>query len=225
MKQSIVIGIIGLLVGAGLGFWLANTINRDAALVATSQTTNIAMPGQPANGQPADGASVRQNVAEALDQAENEPNNFAAQMKAGDMYSQIGKKEEAIALYQKGVAIEPKNRQALITLANTYFDLKQFENAEKQYSKALEIDPNDVNARTDLATTFVERQPPDFDRAIKEFETSLKMAPTHEPTLYNLGVAYFRKGDVAKAKEIASEIEKINAASVMAQRLREFTSK
>jgi tetratricopeptide (TPR) repeat protein len=81
-----------------------------------------------------------------------------------------------------------------------------------------------VNVRTDLGTTFVERKNPDFDRAVKEFQISLQKNPRHEPTLYNLGVAYFKKGDSAEAQKTLRLFESINPQSELMTRLRQVIS-
>ena len=44
--------------------------------------------------------------------------------------------------------------------------------AEEFYKKVLDINPDDVNARSDLGSVYIERETPDYDLAVKEFETS-----------------------------------------------------
>ena len=104
-------------------------------------------------------------------------------------------------------------------LISIQINLKKPLNFTKQ---ALEINPNDVGARTDFGITFVERANPDFDRAIKEFETSLKTDPKHEPTLYNLSVAYFKKGDTEKAQTALKQLETANPNSKLIERLKQI---
>lgn len=227
-KKILIAGIVGLVAGLAVGFFGANAINRGAVEVrgpVAEGTPGIVIPDGLQTGEQGTAAApnggMTANVAETLDKAAAEPMNFEAQMKAGDMYRQIGQMDKAIEFYLIGVGLVPDNREANIVLANSYFDTKQFESAEYYYAKALELDPNDINARTDLGTTFVERQPPDFDRAIAEFEKSLAIDPKHEPTLYNLGVAYFRKGDVENAKAMLGRLEEINRTTLMASKLRE----
>ncbi len=82
--------------------------------------------------------------------------------------------------------------------------------------------PADTNVRTDLGITFVERANPDLDRAVKEFETSLKSSPKHEPTLYNLGAAYFKKGSKEEANRILAQLETVNPNSPLVGRLRQI---
>ena len=77
-------------------------------------------------------------------------------------------------------------------------------------SRRLTKKPDDVNVRTDLGITFVERENPDLDRAVKEFQTSLQTDPKHEPTLYNLGIAYYKKGNIVETEKVLTQLESIN---------------
>ena len=156
-----------------------------------------------------------------LEKAQNEPQNFAAQMMTGDMYAKIGKFDKALEYYERGVAIRPEDFQANIVTANAYFDSRNFEKAADFYTKALLINPKDVNARTDLGTTFVERPNPDYERAIKEFRSALEIDPKHAPTLYYLAIANFRKGDKTAAEKILAELEKTNPTSELVGRLKQ----
>jgi tetratricopeptide (TPR) repeat protein len=224
-KESILFAVGGLLVGLIIGFFAANSINRNAASQqAIAQTqSNAPFANQPANSQNQSGEMIP-DVQEKLDKAKNEPENFAAQMSAGDMYAQIGRYDKAFEFYERGVQLKPDNFQANVQLANAYFDSRQYENAEKYYTKSLEINPKDVNARTDLATTFVERQNPDYNRAVKEFQAALEISPKHEPTLYNLGVAFHRMGEAEKAQNTLSQLEQTNSNSPLVSRLRQIFS-
>ncbi len=221
MQKNILFGTGGLVIGLAIGFFAANSINRTVAGPSDAPQQSVA--GQftrPPAQEPTGG--MLPDVAETLEKAEREPQNFDLQMKTGDMYSQIGRHDKAIEFYLRSVELKPSDRKAVISLANSYFDTKQFENAEKYYARALEIDPNDINARTDLGTTLVERQNPDYDRGIKEFQESLKIDPKHEPTLYNLGIAYFRKGDVENARVALVKLEEANPTGQLAGKLRQI---
>ncbi len=70
--------------------------------------------------------------------------------------------------------------------------------------------PDDVNVRTDLGLTYMFRAQPDYERAIKEFTRSLEIDPNHKPTVQNLAVAYTKKGDAAKAKEVVAKLEMLD---------------
>jgi len=217
-SREILIGVVCLSVGLGGGFFAANSLNRgDVLSTAASGTTTEA------SGNTATVAvgGTQKDVSATLDSAEGEPQNFAAQMKAGDMYAQIGRFEKAVEYYKRGVLINPSNFQANVVLANALFDSQKFEEAESYYAKALGINPNDANARTDLGATFVERADPDYDRAIDEFKKVRQQSPGHLPSLYYLGIATLRKGDRNGAEKILAELQAAGQNSELVGKLRQ----
>ncbi len=227
MKNSITLGIVGLVVGLFIGFLVANKINKDAPTTVISQTqTNAPTAANPqvqnivVKDQP-NGGGMLPDVSAAIDKAKNEPNDFDAQVAAGDLYLKIQGFDKAVAFYEAANKIKPEDYDLIVKIGNTYFDARQFEKAEKWYEQALAKKPADINVRTDLGITFVERTAPDYDRAIKEFQTSLQTNPKHEPTLYNLGIAYSKKGNKEEAGKILTQLETINPNSSLVGRLRQ----
>ena len=217
MQRELLAGIIGLVAGLALGFFGANSLNRQSELIRPATTAEAVSeaPGQPSTG------GVLGDVDQMIQRAESEPQNFAAQMRTGDMYAQVGKFDKAIDFYKRGVLLKPGDFNANVVLANALFDSQKFEEASDYYAKAVKINGNDVNARTDLGTTFVERPTPDYERAITEFKTALALDPKHEPTLYYLGIAYLRKGEKGNADRMLAELEKANPTSSLIGRLRQ----
>lgn len=217
MKSRLLYIAIGLLIGLTVGFMGANALNRRSNAVGIASPSNdvsIEPPGSAPNG------GMQADVAATLEKAESDPSDFVAQMKAGDMYAKIGRFEKAAEFYKRGVALEPQNPAANLVLANALFDARDFVSAADYYSKVLEIDPSNVNARTDLGTTFVERQNPDYDRAIAEYKKALELDPKHEPTLYYLAIANLRSGNRAEALRILSTLTEINPSSELVARLK-----
>lgn len=222
MQKHIIFGLGGLIIGLAIGFFGANTLNRDAATQAAASPGAINAPigGSTADPQ-ASAGGMQPDVAETLAKAEAEPQNFVAQMKTGDMYARIGRFDKAAEFYKRGLVLKPTDFQANIVVANALFDSGNFDEAEGYYAKALEINPKDLNARTDLGTTFVERTSPDYVKAISEFDKALEIDPKHEPSLYYLGIAYLRKGDAENAKKALARLEAANPSSELIGRLRQ----
>ncbi len=226
MPKYILFGILGLIAGLIIGFVGANKLNdntnpaSDLPVSETNAPFNPQIHSADIKEKSPNGAIA--DVQKVLDKAKNEPENAQAQIEAGDMYAKIGKFSEAVAFYETANKTNPNDFQTNIKLANAYFDSNQFDKAGEFYEKALQINPNDVGARTDLGITFVERENPDFDRAIKEFETSLKADPKHEPTLYNLSVAYFKKGDIEKSQNALKQLQEANPNSKLIERLKQI---
>lgn len=225
MLNYLLVGAGCLVVGFFAGFYISNNINRNAGLQTASTQTQ---PNSPIFNQQTQVASVKEptgammpDVAETLNQAKSQPDNFEAQMKAGDMYLQIQNLEKAAAYYDAAAVLKPTEHEKILRLANALFDARQYEKAEAFYLQALEKKPDDINARTDLGTTFVERASPDYDRAIKEFETALKLKPKHEVALYYMALANQRKGDTETAKKYLAQLEQANPTSQLVGKLKQ----
>ncbi len=205
-KENILFGIIGLLAGLIIGFVATNSINRGTVNNSASQPT-MGQPNQPGGMPNQSGQTAAMPaVAEAIDKADKNPNDVDSQMKAGEMFARINNFEKAIPYFEKAAQLKPNDFQILVILGNTNFDSRKWEDAQKWYEKALAIKKDDISVRTDLGITFVERDKPDYDRAIKEFQTSLTIDPKHEPTLYNLALAQFKKGDVQAAQATKAKL-------------------
>lgn len=210
--RNFLFGICGLAIGLVVGFFAANSLNRDASLTETARANS--------NSTAVASEITGPAVDELLQKAEAEPQNFATQMRTGDMYAKISRFDEAVKFYKRGLILKPADFNANLVLANALFDSGKFEEAEAYYSKALAINDKDVNARIDLGTTFVERPTPDYDRAITEFEKALVLEPNNDAAMYYLGIAKLRKGDRAGAVEVAERLEKTNAGSTLIAKLR-----
>jgi tetratricopeptide (TPR) repeat protein len=202
-KDNVLFAIIGLLAGLIIGFFGANQLNRNQInqSVSTGQAMSNTSPASPNTG-----AAVPA-VAEAIERADKNPDDFAAQIKAGEMFARINNFEKAIPYFEKAEKIKPNDYQTLVIFGNVYFDAKKWLESARYYEKALVIKPDDLAVQTDYGITFVERESPDYDRAIQEFQKSIKLDPNHEPTLFNLSVAYYKKGDVKNAQDFKSKLK------------------
>jgi tetratricopeptide (TPR) repeat protein len=221
-KDKIIFGVIGLAIGLVVGFLFANNVNRTSTLSNDTSGSNVASgsntflpPDHPPIGQTDSGAEGRAlpEVTAAIEKARNAPQDFEAQMTAGDLYYQIQRLDEAIEFYEKANQLRPDDNEPLIKLGNTYFDAKRYEDAERTYAAVLKRTPNDVNVRTDLGLTFFLRNPRDLDRAIKEYVAALAIEPEHEITLQNLAVAYKEKGDVQNLRQTMDRLGRVNPSN------------
>ena len=228
MSKYLLVAAGCLVVGFFVGFFVSNNLNRNADLQASAPQIQT---GAPFQNQQTQVASVKEpdsammpDVAESLNQAKSQPENFDAQLKAGDMYQKIQNFERAATFYDAAAILKPTEFEKIVRLGNAFFDVRQFEKAENFYNQALKKKPDDVAVRTDLGITFVERLNPDYDRAIKEFQESLKANPKHEPTLYNLTIAYSKKGDAENAQKYLEQLRQANPNSQLIGKLRQIIS-
>jgi tetratricopeptide (TPR) repeat protein len=215
-------GVFGLIAGLVIGFVLSNSVNRSAgetvaapaAASNTSGSQGSLPPDHPPLGTSAAAGESRgtamPQIAEAIDKARLEPNNYEAQMTAADLYYQIQRFAEAARIYETAAKLRPGAAEPLIKAGNAHFDTKQYEQAEKWYLLALQKEPKNLSVRTDLGLTFFLREPPDLDRAIKEYKASLAIDPDHELTLQNLAAAYREAGDDDNTWATLERLRRVN---------------
>lgn len=225
-KENLLFAVIGLMVGAIIGFTFANSINKNvvATLPVTSTNANIAGPlsgnpalpsdhpplGTSAGTTQSQGGGAIPEVTAAIEKARAEPQNFEAQMTAGDLFYQIQRFEDAAKFYEASNKLKPSELEPMVKLGNALFDADRYTDAEKWYLAALEKNPKDITVRTDLGLTFFLRQPRDIARALKEYEKSLAINPEHEVTLQNVVVAYKESGDMGNLEKTAAKLRAVN---------------
>ena len=111
---------------------------------------------------------------------------------------------------------QPTNPQPRVELANLYFDAERYTDAIKWYSEALTLAPKDVDVSTDLGVSYYYTNQP--DRALQQFDQSLKTDPKHAKTLLNLGIVRaFGKQDLAGAEQAWQQVIDLGPNSQEAQ--------
>jgi tetratricopeptide (TPR) repeat protein len=219
IRDRIVFGMLGLVLGALIGFFYSNSVNRSGSIGTGIDASNAARPANlnlppdhPPLGQSEQSSTsgALPQVNEAIEKARREPDNFEAQMTAGDLFYQIQRFDSAVEFYQKANRLRPNENEPLIKLGNANFDSERYLEAERFYTDVLKRTPDDVAVRTDLGLTFFLRSPRDVDRAIKEFNAALAVKPDSEMALQNLALAYKEKGDTAGLQRTLDRLERLN---------------
>ncbi|HKJ04302.1 MAG TPA: tetratricopeptide repeat protein [Geopsychrobacteraceae bacterium] len=96
--------------------------------------------------------------------------------------------QQKISMLERIVAKEPENRNAWVQLGHNYFDSDQPAKAIVAYDKALDLDDNDPNVLTDQGVMY--RRLGEFDKAIANFKKANEVTPSHQQSLYNMGIVY-----------------------------------
>lgn len=216
-KENVQFSLAGLLLGLVVGFFYANSVNqRGAVQIVQAGQQNPGLPADhpplPANAATGQAGASMAEVQAAVQKAKDNQKDFDAQLKAAELYYKIQRYDEALAFLTKANELRPDNYEAIVNLGNANFDARRYEAAEKWYAVALAKNPHDVNVRTDLGLTFFFREPPDLNRAIKEYRSSLERDPDHVQTLQNLTVALTRKGEAGEAQATLDKLAGINPA-------------
>jgi tetratricopeptide (TPR) repeat protein len=228
-KENTLFAIIGVLLGFIAGFIFANTANQRGLSAPTAQAAQqveeLPPNHPPISGDAAAGGAPKPAfdmtlVRDAEKLAKDAPDNFDAQVKAGELNYAAQHYDEAINFWTRADKIRPGDYDTLVKLGNATYDAQKFAEAERWYAQALAKKPDEVNVRTDYGLTFMLRDPADYDRAVAEFQRSLARDPKHVQTLQNLTVAYTRKGDAANAKTTLAKLEAVAPDSDTLPRLR-----
>jgi len=226
-KENILFSVVGVLLGFIVGFAFANTINqRGIAPTAQAGQRTAGLPPDhlPISGDGVAGVgqtNIDPTVLRAAEKLANDaPDNFDAQVKAGELNYEARRYAEAINFWTRANRLRPEDYDVLVGLGNACFDSEQYAPAEKWYASALAKRPDVVEVRTDYGLTFMLREPADLDRAITEFKRSLAASPRHEQTLQNLAVAYTRKGDAGQAQATVAKLEAVSPTNAALPRLR-----
>jgi tetratricopeptide (TPR) repeat protein len=159
-RENILFAIIGILLGFIVGFMFASSMsqrmpnpqvaNRSQAMPADHPPVGGAQSG-------ADPQAVREQVAASLEKARNEPKNFDAQVKAAELYYQIGRYDQSIEFLLKANQIQPTDYRTVTLLGLTNLDAGHYETAEKWYRAALKMRQDDVMVLAGLAAATLEK--------------------------------------------------------------------
>jgi tetratricopeptide (TPR) repeat protein len=236
MSKNILLCIIGLTLGFGAGFFLANKItgNIPAAPAATANTAGAPLdsappldpnqagaplpPGHPdinsaaaaANSNPNGVAATNAEAQTAMEAADRKPKDFDLQMNAASTFYKLKAFDKAALYLQRAIDLKPRDFDALSAMGNTKYDAGDFVAAASFYERALVVQPQNADVQTDLGNTYFQRQPPDFRRAIEEYRKTLKIDPRHEKALQNIAAAALQLGDKTVAREAIDQLAAVN---------------
>lgn len=232
MKENILFSIAGLVLGFFIGFFLANS-NDAGQTPGTTAAANAARPldqadagGQLPPGHPnisggGDAAAASSAQAQqAMDEADRNPQDFTAQIRAAAVFYQLGSYDKAKLYLSRSLALKPDDPDALTGMGHTLYDTGDFIGAAGYYEKVLAQKPDDADLRADLGSTYSQRTPPDLDRALAEFRKALAVAPRHEQALARLADVSIRKGDKATARDAINKLAAINPSNPALAELR-----
>jgi tetratricopeptide (TPR) repeat protein len=119
-------------------------------------------------------------------------------------YAQQGKIEEAIGEYLESIKYDRSNHEAHYLLASLYFNNFKYEEALQEAEKAIQLSPKNKDYRYFTAQMYDRTKR--YAQAIKEWETLLQMQPGTSMYLVPLAGAYYRNGDLDKARSLLKEV-------------------
>ena len=173
-RENLLFGIIGILLGFIVGFIFASSMSQktqQAQLASTAQTMPADHPpvsGQNSSANPED---VRAQVTASLEKARSEPKNFDAQLRAAELYYQIGRYDQAIEFLLKANTLNPSDYRTVVILGMVNLDAGHFETAEKWYRAAMKMKQDDIMVAAGLAEATLQKgDAKDAEEAIANVE-------------------------------------------------------
>jgi len=134
----------------------------------------------------------------------------------GVAYQNTGDFETARLAYEKALRIDPRFPKAFhnlgfmqFTLALKNKDAHAYQASLEYYKKAIEMDPEYESAYSGLGDVYL--QTGNLEGGIYCLEKSLEIQPDQGPVLYNLGLAYFNRGDKKKALDLFTRFKNNHA--------------
>ena len=115
----------------------------------------------------------------------------------GLLARQNGKRSEALAAFEEGVAANPKSVTAALELGAELDSQGQSERAMEVYGKAAASAPDDATSHAKLGAVFAARGM--HDRAVAELETAVRLNPRDAVSHKALGFEYAALGNRDKA--------------------------
>lgn len=132
---------------------------------------------------------------------ERDAASFAASYLLGYAYDRLGKPDEAVAAFEKSVALAPRNAVALLRLANHLLAQRRLDRARPLFERAYQADGGCVGALYGLAE--IAHQKRDDEAAVRYYRQALDQAPDAAQVRYSLGQALRRLG---KREEAAAQL-------------------
>lgn len=159
-RENLLFGIIGILLGFIVGFMFASSMSQktqQAQLASAGQSLPADHPPVGAQNPSGNPEEVRAQVTESIEKARNEPKNFEAQVKAADLYYQIGRYDQAIEFLLKANQLNPTDYRTVVVLGMVNLDAGRFDIAEKWYRAAMKMKDDDIMVAAGLAEATLQK--------------------------------------------------------------------
>jgi Flp pilus assembly protein TadD len=109
---------------------------------------------------------------------------------------------------ESSVRLDARNPEAWSLLAHTCIKMGSYSGAQEALEQAIRLRPNGSNDHLQLAVVLASREP---DRARREFEKAIELAPSDAVPPREYGLFLFKQGDVAAAETWTQEALKRDA--------------
>jgi tetratricopeptide (TPR) repeat protein len=126
------------------------------------------------------------------DNVKKAPNSARAASSRGDVYSERGQYDNAIADYSRAIEVNPYYAEAYSNRGAAYLITQQWGKAIADLSKAISINPGLIDAYTNRGITYGKIN--QWDSALVDFSRVIVINPNISKAYYNRGNTYSKLG-------------------------------
>ena len=117
----------------------------------------------------------------------------------GAVNAGLGRLEQAVANYEKALAIKPDYAEAYNNMGSALKDKGESDAAIESYKKALKIKPDYAEAYNNMGNALLDKGDP--EAAIESYKMAIKIKPDHADAYNNMGAALKDKEESGAAIE------------------------
>lgn len=137
------------------------------------------------------------------------PTDTADHFQQGNVYTQSGEFDKAIAEYQLVLQADPGHVSAQSNLGVAYYQMGDLEQAITQYQQAIALAPGDADIHSNLAAALF--QLGQFDKALDEYRRAVELAPQLAEAHFGLGVVQLQLGNSAEAIQAFERFQELDS--------------
>jgi len=118
---------------------------------------------------------------------------------AGNTYDGLNKKEEALASFQKGLALDPEFAPLHERIGYFYRWEKDFTKAEASFKEYMRLAPNEANSYDCLADLY--RTMGRFDESLAQYQRAYEMDTSFQASAYKAATTHFFLGNFEEGRQ------------------------
>ena len=116
--------------------------------------------------------------------------------------------EELLGMFKQALEKAPNDLTLMTKYANFLFDLGRYSESVEWFQKVLAQKPDSLDVHTDLGTALWNAG--QKEKAMAEYQATLKIDPKHMATLHNLVIAHLGEKDFVNAEKVLKRMEQID---------------
>lgn len=222
--KGIWLSILAVIISFIGGFIFANALNKSEFEALRNENNRLKNTQTGTTQNQTEMTLTDEEIKQKITEADANPTNLEFQKNLGiALYRYASMKQEATLLTESARLLNrayeknPSDKDLIVTLGHLYYDIgyfkkdnESFNKAREFYQKILTQTPKDVDVRTDYGLTYFLQNPPEYDKAIAEFQKSLQENPKHQKTLQFMVQALLKQGKTQEAETYLAKLKEVD---------------